>query len=466
MKKISIKFNNFKYNIYLSKLIIILFCIYQFKFNLNNNKEIPLYFNNSIYNNYPKIELNDNNIPLINDIFNSNILYINDSNLTPEYITHFKKIHDEREIISNIKNNTNICYNKTILRKDDKINWIKFYKICKSEKLIEPINNIKIENPLISIILPSFNKKKEILGSIRSIQNQSFKNIEIIIVDDCSTDKIIKIYNQLLKEDSRIRIFYHIKNLGVWRSRLDGLLYSKGKYIIFFDPGDFYSDNLILEDAYNIIIKNNLDSLRFSFKMVKNKKYIKNNSLDFILKSRNKVILGYKKYYVNWYTHGTIWNRLIRKNILLKSLQLIDSFILNAYKNLWEDRWWNTLANINSYRSLYIKRIGYIYIKEINGEGILKINNEKLKDKTIHEVIYFWLFDLQLLPKKDNKKSIINILKKFNNKNYIFAKQKLNLYELKYNFTIYKHLLKLLINDPYIYRTDKLFVKKLLNKIK
>ena len=466
MNKKEIKFKEYKY--YILKLIIMYFCFYRIKFNLesNNNKENLSYINNRLYNNYPKIKLNDSNIPSINDIFNSNILYINDSIITPEYVRHIKNISDKNEIIHNLNDNINIYFNKSILKKDNQLNWMKFYNICKSEKLIEPIKNIKIENPSISIILPTFNKKKEILGSIRSIQNQSFKSVEIIIVDDCSTDKINKIYNQLLQSDPRIRIFYHIKNLGVWRSRLDGLLYSKSKYIIFFDPGDFYYDNLVLEDAYNIIIKYNLDSLRFSFKMLKNKNNIENNTYDFILKTENKIILGYKKYYVNWYTHGTIWNRLIRKNILFNSLQLLDSYLLNAYKNLWEDRWWNTLANINSYRTLFINRIGYIYIKERNGEGILKLKNEYEKNKTIQELIYFWLFDLQLLPKKDNKKSIINTLKKFNYQNCTFLNQNISLYNLKNNFIIYKYLLKLLINDPYVYSLDKLFIKNLLNKIK
>ena len=149
--------------------------------------------------------------------------------------------------------------------------------------MIEPLNNKYPENPLISIILPSFNKEKEIISSIRSIQNQSFKKIEIIIVDDCSTDESIKIYNNLQKFDSRIRIFYHLKNLGAWRSRLDGFLYSRAKYIIFFDTGDCYADNFILEDSYNLMTKYNLDSLRFAFRMVlkRNK-----NILEFTISKR------------------------------------------------------------------------------------------------------------------------------------------------------------------------------------
>ena len=101
---------------------------------------------------------------------------------------------------------------------------------------------------LIDVI--AYNKIDVILKSIRSIQNQSLKNIEIIIVDDCSTDKSNETYKYLLETDKRIRIFTHLKNMGAWRSRLDAFLYSNAPYVIHFDAGDFYADNL----CYKIFI--------------------------------------------------------------------------------------------------------------------------------------------------------------------------------------------------------------------
>ena len=98
---------------------------------------------------------------------------------------------------------------------------------------------IKYENqPIISVIIPSYNKQDILLKSIRSIQNQNFQNIEIIIVNDCSTDNSSKVFNYLLETDPRVRIFHHMVNMGCWRSRLDGIIYSRGKYVILFDAGD------------------------------------------------------------------------------------------------------------------------------------------------------------------------------------------------------------------------------------
>ncbi len=91
---------------------------------------------------------------------------------------------------------------------------------------------MKKYNPVVSVIIPSFNKSSVIMKSIRSIQNQSFKDIEIIIVDDCSTDNSSIYFKYLLETDPRIRIFTHLKNKGAWRARINGFLYSKEKYII------------------------------------------------------------------------------------------------------------------------------------------------------------------------------------------------------------------------------------------
>ena len=88
---------------------------------------------------------------------------------------------------------------------------------------------------------------------------------------DCSTDNSKNILKNLLDTDPRKRVFTHLKNLGAWRSRLDGFLYSRAKYIIHFDLDDFYLDNYILEDTYNLITKYTLDSIKFSFIFTKRK---------------------------------------------------------------------------------------------------------------------------------------------------------------------------------------------------
>ena len=431
--------------------------------DINNNIKN---FSNSDFNDiFPKLNLNQKE-SLINknELFENRKLYISDIDLTNDYIRYIRSSIKEDEVIYDHKFYENVDHqNDYLIEFNDELNLEDFYQLCNATVLFQAKNDEFENYPLISIILPSYNKYNDILKSIRSIQNQSFKNIEIILVDDGSTDNSKEIFDYLLKTDTRIRLFTHLKNMGVWRSRLDGFLYSRGKYILHLDIGDFLSNNMILEISYNLIMKYNLDSIRFSFKVTEYEH--SNKWINYFKKKDTKIVEGPKSYNILLYDYGTIWNRLIRANILTKSLDLIDIYILNAYKNLWEDRWWNVLVNYESKNYLMINKIGYFYIKN-KGEGHLKLQDDYNKEKVIKEFIYFWLFDLELLPKEDNKKSIIKYLYKFNKKNNKYNGEKINLSFLRNQFPIYTHLLNLLINDPFVSDDDKIFLNYLLDQSK
>ena len=303
--------------------------------------------------------------------------------------------------------------------------------------------------------------------SLLSIQNQSLKNIEIIIIDDCSTDNSKYIYKNLLDIDPRIRVITHLKNMGIWRTRVDGVLYSKAKYIIQFDMEDFYTDNYILEDVYNLAENYNLDSVRFSFIKSEQSENPYNNSEQIkFLSKYTKIMYGKRDFEITTWEFGTVWNRLIRANTITKGLFLLDSYLLNAYKNLWDDRWYNYLVNKMCFSYLLINRAGYLYLPNNKGERFMKLQDDKTKDNTIREFIYFWLFDLEMMPKDYNKSSIIQTLKNFNLKNNTYMGAFVNLSYLNRKFEIYEHLLNLLIKDPFVVMEDKNYINKLLNNYK
>ena len=93
-------------------------------------------------------------------------------------------------------------------------------------------------NSLVSIIIPSYNSEKYIYECVKSIIEQSYSNLEIIIVDDGSTDSSYKICEELGFSDNRIKLL-HQKNMGVSSARNRGIKNSKGDYIIFVDSDDF-----------------------------------------------------------------------------------------------------------------------------------------------------------------------------------------------------------------------------------
>jgi hypothetical protein len=87
--------------------------------------------------------------------------------------------------------------------------------------------------------------------------------------------------------------------------------------------------------------------------------------------------------------------------------------------------------------------------------------NKYLKNKTIREFILFWLFDLKLLPKNDNKELIIHNLRRYNNPENRFAGIRISLNFLLPNFKPYELLLLSLIEDPFVSAENKVFAKRL-----
>lgn len=109
--------------------------------------------------------------------------------------------------------------------------------------------NKNINNPKISIIVVTYNNDKYIEKCLNSILVQSYKNIEIIVVDDGSTDKTFSIGTRYLKKDLRIK-FIHQENMGVGSARNVGLRNASGDYITFVDSDDYIMPNLMSEYIY------------------------------------------------------------------------------------------------------------------------------------------------------------------------------------------------------------------------
>ena len=130
-----------------------------------------------------------------------------------------------------------------------------FGKINSNNKLIEKNNFKKSSYPDVSIIITMYNQAHFIHKGIRSVQNQSLKNIEIIIVDDCSQDNGTDIIKEFQKKDKRIILISHDINDGEMKSRTDGIRKAKGKYITMFDGDDALIHKNILKNFYLLLKK-------------------------------------------------------------------------------------------------------------------------------------------------------------------------------------------------------------------
>ena len=452
----------------LKKIIKFFVSIISNKTILYKNKIINSKINTLQYQNIlPRLTLDLKDIPSsLDEIFNARQIYISDARITRDYISYVRPINETEEE----KYKKPYSENKTIIdkdifkRRDDQINYVEFCKLALNEKLID---NKKIEynnKPIISIIVPSYNKKDILLKSIRSIQNQNLKNIEIIIVNDCSTDNSTYLFNYLLETDPRIRIFHNIKNLGLFRTRLNGILYSRGKYIILFDTGDLYEDNYVLQDAYNIIEKYNLDSCKFLFRVIRSFNNLNNSRVFFHVGNNAKIVYETSnikalnnKVFSNW---GNIWNRLVRANIYIKGLLLYSELVLNLYKNVWDDAWYNSIVNKASNSYAIFDRVGYVYLQDGRGAGSPRARTIEQKSNVVMEYVGFLYFHYNFYGKDQKVKDfIINKLKDYNETHF-----DLRLQNFRSHYEVLNNLLEALINDSELSLENRTYCQKLLDE--
>lgn len=97
----------------------------------------------------------------------------------------------------------------------------------------------------ISIIITAYNVGKYIGRAVKSVLSQTYKNIEVVIVEDCSTDNTRDIIENLAKEDDRIKIVYHTENKGAGWGRRDGINACTGDYFITVDGDDWLDETFI-----------------------------------------------------------------------------------------------------------------------------------------------------------------------------------------------------------------------------
>ncbi len=112
---------------------------------------------------------------------------------------------------------------------------------------------MRTDKPIISVIMPVYNMEKYLHESIKSVLNQTLKNIEIICIDDCSTDSSLNILQEYAKQDKRLKIISHSENLGCVATKNEGIKKATGEYIYPFDSDDIILPQT-LEKLYNAII--------------------------------------------------------------------------------------------------------------------------------------------------------------------------------------------------------------------
>lgn len=226
-------------------------------------------------------------------------------------------------------------------------------------------------NILVSIIIPAYCVEKYIKRCVDSLISQKYQNIEIIIIDDGSTDFTGSICDKIALEDNRVYVF-HQKNAGVSAARNYALNMVSGEYILFVDADDVVHKDYIY-NLLNIIVRCQADIV-----FCKEKRFNDSQMLDFDRNSNSKCFIkqiNKSQYdFFSEFTHSTVWGALYRKNCIEG---------LNFDENIYiaEDSLFFVSAFLNASKIVFLDDNLYGYFLRNNSEtGTKQYNNKKITE--------------------------------------------------------------------------------------
>lgn len=183
------------------------------------------------------------------------------------------------------------------------------------------------KEPLISVIVPIYNVEQYLERCVNSITSQTYKNLEIILVDDGSPDNCPAICDNLAKLDNRIKVF-HKSNGGLMAAWIDGVKISNGEFISFVDSDDWVENNYIEHLLEPIINDNEIDMTICDYYVSTNdsqiQKHASKNNIYGLLE--NSAFENIKKNNLRSFPYYR-WNKLFKRSLIEKNLSFCDTRI-------------------------------------------------------------------------------------------------------------------------------------------
>lgn len=227
---------------------------------------------------------------------------------------------------------------------------------------------------LFSIIIPVYNVEQYLPECLESILNQTYKDFEVILVDDGSTDSSGTICDDFAKKYKKFKVI-HKKNEGLLMARRTGLKYAKGNYIAHCDSDDYIDKNL-LKQVYSAINKFDCDMVLFGYDVVDNDKNILETHCNIF---ENEKYFNGNKDDILWKFATTTWlNNMVIKITKRKCVDINNNYSEFKEIEMGEDRLQSIslIANCNSF--VYISEPLYKY--RYNPFGISKTIKIKYLD--------------------------------------------------------------------------------------
>ena len=248
------------------------------------------------------------------------------------------------------------------------------------------------ENVFFSIIMPAFNAEDSIESAIKSLQSQTFKNFELIIVNDFSTDKTLQKCIGLAMDDNRIKVYSNEINKGVSISRNVALSKAKGIYIGFLDADDYVDEDL-LDTVYQNLKEENIDCIKFGYK----EEYYNDNKkiTHKVTKTHDEIIccneseisnVIFELY--NTVGFGYVWNSFYRREVIYN-----NNVIFNRELSANEDFEFNykIFKYIHSFK--YLNFSPYHYVKMPSGSITTSFQKNYYKDSILKIFLLLSLYN-------------------------------------------------------------------------
>lgn len=229
------------------------------------------------------------------------------------------------------------------------------------------MSNLSIQNSLVTVYIPTYNRVDLLKRAVESVRNQTYKNLEIIIVDDCSTDGSQEYLTQLAKEDQRVRYFLKEKNSGACVSRNIAIENATGEFITGLDDDDYFLENRI---QYFINHKDLLNEYIFLFTVC----LMKNGENSFSQWPFSKILPKKVK------SSDLLFSNVIGNQCFIKTEDMKKYGVFNKKLTAWQDFdvWYNILKTTNK-KAIKMKETTYILDISHNFERLTEQKKEKIK---------------------------------------------------------------------------------------
>ena len=411
-KGIKFNYNNLFYykNFRLIKkifFIIFLIIIYSayIKLRFSNDNNISYYKMKGFTNLKQKKKVKYNT----NSILNKGFLEINTThkgNFT--YYDYTSNIEIYKDLYKNIS--YTLITNNNFILPSNQISKEEFSKLCEEGVLLDKTKYKRNNNPKISVVIPYYiiSKNLNITMTLRSIQNQSLKDIEIILVDDGSLEEKVNYVLNEMKEENRIILLRHKERKSTLLTRVDGIRYSSGEYIMQIDQDDMFLNNLLFEKLYNKSKELGIDLIYFNYFTSENSKvfnpFLPSIPKNTIIKQPELRIAflfkGGENRLYNCKIRG-IWHFFTRRATFMEAIEDLGDEYMNHIFRLYEDIIMMFELSQVAYSFYYYDIEGYRQCLYRSGQSVNKNKNLEKEILAENELLFIKLLLYKIDPKYD-----------------------------------------------------------------